>query len=272
MLDYEVEYDNRRRVPELSAIYGRWQTASEAYRGIARADLDQTYGPGERHRYDLFFAGEANAPLVVYIHGGYWQRGDRQDYAFLAEALNARGFDVALPSYSLCPAVSVMDIAAEVRSFLAVLWKRTAKRALVSGHSAGGHLTAAMLATDWSQVAGVPSDLVRTGLAISGVFDLLPLVGTSLNEALRLDAAAARRASPQFWPPPAKDRALVAAVGGAESQEFLRQSRDLVRSWQGAGVNCRYLEVPGANHFTAVDQLVDPASALSLELAERARA
>jgi len=270
MLDYEAEYNNRQRVPEYAEINARWQAASAAYRATARAALDQTYGAGERHRYDLFLAGEANAPLVVYVHGGYWQRGDRKDYAFLAQALNARGLDVALPSYALCPTVSVTDIVAALRSFLVALWRKTGKRALLTGHSAGGHLTAAMLATDWSAVPGVPTDLVRTGIAVSGVFDLGPLVGTSLNDALGLDAPAARAASPLFWPPPA-GRVLVAAVGGAESAEFRRQSREIATSWQSAGVSCQYLEVPGANHFTVVDELVNPDSALSAKLAECAR-
>jgi arylformamidase len=208
---------------------------------------------------------------VVYIHGGYWQRGDRTDYAFLAQALNARGMDVALPSYSLCPAVSVMDIVGEMRLFLAALWKKTARRPLVCGHSAGGHLTAAMLATEWSKIEGVPADLVRSGVAISGVFDVPPLVGTSLNEALRLDAQSARAASPLFWPPPAKGCRLVAAVGGAESSEFLRQSRDIVAAWMEKGVACDYLEVPGANHFTVVEALVDARSSLSAEVARLVR-
>jgi arylformamidase len=260
-IDYEAEYNNRRRVPEHPEINARWQAASAAYRQVACADLDQSYGPAERHRYDLYFAGNAKAPLVVYIHGGYWQRGDREEYAFLAQALNARGLDVALPSYSLCPAVSVMDIVGELRLCLAALWKKTGKHPLVVGHSAGGHLTAAMLAGDWSNVAGVPADLVRAGVAISGILDLAPLIPTSLNEALRLDAETARAASPLFWPPP-KGRALVAAVGGAESAEFLRQSRDIVAAWKPAGVACEYLEVPGANHFTVVDALANPNSAL----------
>ena len=262
-IDYEAEYNNRRRVPEHVEINARWHAASAAYRPVARAELDQPYGPGERHRYDLYFAGDPKAPLVVYIHGGYWQRGGREDYAWLAQALVARGLEVALPSYSLCPAVSVMDIVGELRLCLAALWKKTGKHPLVVGHSAGGHLTAAMLATDWSKVAGVPADLVRAGVSLSGVFDVPPLVGTSLNDALRLDAEAARAASPLFWPPPPKDRTLVAAVGGAESAEFLRQSRDIVAAWSRAGVTCEYLEVPGANHFTVVEALANPASALS---------
>ena len=271
-MDYEAEYNNRRRVPEHAEINARWQAASAAYRRVARAELDQSYGPRERHRYDLYFAAEPKAPLVVYIHGGYWQRGDREDYAFLAQALDARGLEVALPSYSLCPVVSVMDIVEELRLFLAALWKKTGKHPLVVGHSAGGHLTAAMLATDWSKVPGVPADLVRVGISVSGVFDVAPLVGTSLNEALRLDPASARAASPLFWPPPPKGRTLVAAVGGAESAEFLRQSRDIVAAWKRAGVASEYLEVSGANHFTVVEALTDPDSALSARVAALAKA
>jgi arylformamidase len=271
-MDYEAEYNNRRRVPEHPEHGARWSAASAAYRQQwAGAELDLPYGPGERHRYDLFPAGSADAPLVIYIHGGYWQRGDRKDFSFLARELNAAGLDVALPSYSLCPAVSVMDIVGELRTCLAAMWKKTGKHPLVTGHSAGGHLTGAMLATDWSKVGGVPTDLVRAGLPISGVFDLPPLVGTSINDLVGLDVATARAASPLLWPTPPKERALVAAVGGAESGEFLRQSRDIVAAWTAAGLDCEYLEVPRANHFTVVDALAQPASALFKSVARLAR-
>ena len=274
-MDYEAEYNNRRRVPEYAGHGARWSAASAAYREQwSDAGLDLPYGSGERHRYDLFPAGPVDAPLVVYIHGGYWQRGDRKDYSFLARALNAAGMDVALPSYSLCPAVSVMDIVAELQAFLAALWKKTGRHPLVTGHSAGGHLTAAMLATDWSRVAGLPADLVRAGIPISGVFELAPLVGTSINDLVGLDAAAARAASPMLWPAPPKGGALVATVGGAESGEFLRQSRALAAAWAKVGLDCEYLEVPRANHFTVVDALAQPDSALfeaASRLARKAR-
>jgi len=272
-MDYEAEYNNRKRVPEHPAFAQRWAAASAAYRkaAAARAELDLAYGEGERQRYDLFRAGAAGAPLAVYIHGGYWQRGDRKDYSFVAEKLNAAGLDVALPSYTLCPAATVMDIVAEMRRFLAALWARTRTFPVVAGHSAGGHLTAAMVATDWGRVGGVPQDLVRAGVAISGVFDLAPLVPTTINEAVRLDAAAARAASPLLWPPPPRGRALVAAVGGAESAEFLRQSKDIAAAWERAGVTTEYLEVEGANHFSVVDELSRPASALFTALARLAR-
>jgi len=271
-IDYEAEYNNRLRVTEYPAILARWQAAATVARQAAGAELDQAYGAGERQRYDLFRAAERTAGLVVFIHGGYWQLGERQLYSALGHALATAGagadagadagIDVAVPSYSLCPAVSVMQIVDELRRCLAVLWARTQQRPVVIGHSAGGHLTAALLATDWRAVPGVPADLVRAGLAISGVFELAPLLATSFNAALRLDPATAAAASPLYWPPPPRGRTLVAAVGADETREFHRQSLRLVESWGGAGVETEYLPVAGRNHFTILDELTDPGSAL----------
>jgi len=268
--DYEVEYNNRRRVADAGAIAERWKVASAGYRETAHAELDLPYGPAERHRYDLFFA-DRDAPVVAYVHGGYWQSGDRALYSFLAEGLNANGLTVAVPSYSLCPSVSVLGIVGELRSFLAALWKQTHAHPLVVGHSAGGHLTAAMLATDWRDLPRVPDDLVRGGIAISGIFDLQPLVSTSINGALGLDLQTARDASPRFWPTPPQRRALTAAVGAAESSEFLRQSREIVESWGTAGLETEYLEVPGTNHFTILGELTKPGSPLSQRVSAMAQ-
>ena len=194
-------------------------------------ETDRPYGGRERQRYDLFVASSGSAPLVVYIHGGYWQRGDRKDFSFVARELNANGITVAIPSYSLCPAASVMEIIDEMALCLVALWKKLRRRPLVIGHSAGGHLSAAMLANDWGRVAGVPADLVRAAYGLSGVYDLAPLIGTSLNEALYLSTGIARAASPIFRPAPPKGRRFVAAVGGDESGEFLRQSREIAQTW-----------------------------------------
>lgn len=263
-LDLEAEYNNRKRVPQHAEIQARWAAASDAYRKTAKADLDQSYGSGARNRYDMFHpaSGGSGAPLVVYIHGGYWQRGDRHDSGFVAKELNAQGVAVALPSYTLCPAVGVMDIVDELRRCLKAVWEKSRQRPVVVGHSAGGHLAAAMLATDWSKVGGVPTDLVKAAYALSGVFELSPLLPTSLNEALRLDPAKAREASPIHWPPPAKASKLVAAVGGNESQEFLRQSLDIASAWSKVGVKTECVVVPGANHFTIVEELANAESAM----------
>ena len=270
-IDYEFEYRAILQVPEYPEILARWQAASAALRRTARAELDRPYGPGDRQRYDLFLADEPAAPLVVFIHGGYWRMGERADHEFVARALNAAGLDVAFPSYSLCPAVSVMQIVDELRRCLAALWARTSKRPVVTGHSAGGHLTAAMLATDWTQVPGVPADLVRAGLAISGIFELAPLIATSMNAAVRLDPEAAAAASPLFWQPPPPGKTLVAAVGAHESSEFHRQSRTMAERWAAAGVAAEYLAVAGANHFTILDELTRPDSELFRRVVSLAR-
>lgn len=272
-LDYEAEYNNRQRVPEHPQINARWAAASATYRREASAELDQPYGSGERQRYDLFRPrATAASLLVVYIHGGYWQRGDRKDYAFIARELNVRGIAVALPSYSLCPTVTIMDIVAELRQCLKALWERTRQRPVVIGHSAGGHLTAAMVATDWNRVGGVPDNLVQAGYALSGVFDPAPLIGTSLNEALRLDEKSAREANLLQWPAPPKDRTLVAAVGADESQEFIRQSLEITAAWSRAGVKAECMLVPSANHFTIVDELARPDSAMLARIVGLGRA
>jgi arylformamidase len=271
-IDYEAEYNNRKRVPEHPAIFTRWQAASKLARDTATCELDLAYGDEERQRYDFFPTHDPKAPLAVFIHGGYWQGLDRRDFSFVAPVLTAKGISVAIPSYSLCPAVTVMEIVAEMRHFMAVLWAETKQGPLLVGHSAGGHLAAAMLAADWSRVDGVPPDLVRAAYALSGVFDLPPLVATTINGALKLDDAKARAASPLHWAPPPKDRILVAAAGGLESAEFLRQSLDIADQWSRSGVKAECVVVPGTNHFTIVDELAKPESAMVARCAGLARA
>ena len=272
-MDYESEYNNRQRVPEFAEIAKRWGEASARARSELAADLDIPYGSHPRQRFDLYHptGNPGVAPLAVYVHGGYWQRGERAEYAFVARELVQRGVRVAIPSYRLCPDARVADTVADIRAFLAALWARTGRRPVVAGHSAGGHLAAAMLATDWTSVDDVPRDLVSAAYSISGVFQLEPLIPTSINDALKLDPAEARRESPLLWAPPAAGRTLVASVGGAESQEFLRQSLDIVAAWSKADVTAECVVVPGANHFTVVDELARPMSAMVDRVVQLAR-
>jgi arylformamidase len=271
-IDYEAEYNNRKRVPEHPEINERWSLLAAAYRLAGDTKMDQPYGSRERHRYDLFRAGGEESPLVVYIHGGYWQRGDRKDYSFVARELNANGITVAVPSYTLCPAVSVMEIGDEIQQCIVKLWKETGKRPTVMGHSAGGHLTAEMMARSWTGFSGVPADLVRSGYAISGIFDLAPLMGTSINEPVGLTAGTARAASPLFRPPPSQGRRLIAGVGGDESSEFIRQANTIAEAWSKVGIDAKASVIEGTNHFTVVDELIKPGSRMLTEVVMLARA
>jgi arylformamidase len=271
--DLEVEYNNRARVPEHPALQARWASASAVMRQTTGASLDRAYGSRPRQKFDLFTPQGlgTSAPLVVYIHGGYWQRGERTDNAFVARELVARGVAVAVVGYTLCPEVGVLAIIGELRQALKSLWYATQQYPVVVGHSAGGHLAAAMLATDWSTVGHVPADLVRAAYAISGVFDVAPLLSTSLNALVKLDAATATAVSPLYWPPPPKDRTFVAAVGGDESQEFIRQSLAITAAWSRAGVKAECIVVPATNHFTVVDELTNPDSAMVARVTGLAR-
>ena len=236
-VDYEVEYNNRARVPENPSLIAGWARDAAAYRA-RHAPRSIPYGPGARNIID-FFPGDDKGPIVVFIYGGYWQSLDGSFFSHLAGGLNAHGFSVAIPSYDLCPGVTVDDIIQQMRNATREL-ARLGRCLVISGHSAVGHLAACMLATDWPQLdASLPGDLVIAAYAISGLFDLGPLVDTSINTALRLDHAAARVASPLFWKAPAR-RSLDAVMGENESAEYFRQSRTIADLCGAAGVATRF--------------------------------
>ena len=229
---------------------------------LVRAALGQmSYGPTTREMIDLFDA-RPDAPLAVFIHGGWWRNFDPSLFSHFAIGLNAHQIGVALPGYNLCPQVGIADIIEEMRRAVLALWRRYRTRMLVLGHSAGGHLTAALLATDWPSLdPSAPNDLVPAGYAVSGVFDLTPLLYVSMNQDFRLDQEGARKNSPVSWPAP-RGLILDAVVGARESNEFLRQSRLIADAWGKAGVATRYEEIADANHFTVLDPLTDPNSAM----------
>ncbi len=269
-IDYEVEYNNRARVPEYPEIFARWQRDAEAYRVEAtterRAELGIKFGPSPRQIIDLFMpkSGGANASLAMFIHGGYWRSLEPAMFSQMARGMNARGITVAVSGYDLCPQVAIRDIIAQTQQACLALWKRFGRRIMVTGHSAGGHLAACMLATDWKAL-GAPADLVPAATTISGVHDLTPLLHLAGNAEFKLDEAEAKRVSPMFWPAP-KDRALDAVVGGIESAEFLRQSKIIADAWAKDNAT-RYEVRPGMNHFTVCDAMTDPASAMVARLA-----
>jgi arylformamidase len=278
-LDFEAEYNPRLSVPDHADVFARWARDAELYRADAlerdRAELGVSYGDTPRQVLDLFLpeagAKGTQAPLALFIHGGYWRAFDPGYFSHMAHGLNAHGIAVAMVGYDLCPNVTIGDIVTQMRRACAFLWQRYGRRMLVSGHSAGGQLTAAMVATDWQTLyPKAPADLVPAGYAISGVFDLAPLIGLPMNQDLRLDADSARRLSPLNWPV-APGRILDAVAGDLESSEFKRQSRAMADTWGKAGAATRYGEPPG-NHFTVIEALTDPGNAMVARIAELAKA
>ncbi|WP_270936354.1 alpha/beta hydrolase [Falsiroseomonas oryzae] len=263
-MDLESEYNNRARVPEHPRHIAGWARDAAAWRDACPgAELGLAYGAGERERLDLFHpAAAGEAPLALFIHGGYWKALDRSFASHCARGLNGRGVAVAVPSYALCPAVTIAEIVAQMQAACRFLWQRTGRRIMAAGHSAGGHLAAMLLATDWRGLdPGLPADLVHAALPVSGVFELEPLLATSVAEGLRLTPETARALSPRFLPAPG--RPIQCLVGGAESGEYLRQSRDMAAAWGG-----RFAALPGADHFTVIAPFADPASDV-VTIAER---
>jgi arylformamidase len=252
MIDYEAEYNNRARVINSSEIIARWSRASATAREALPGDRDLSYGPGPRHIYDVYPApGDKRGPLVVYIHGGYWQRGHGHDYAFVAREFLARGVSVVIPSYRLCPAATIADCVADMADLVAHLKARGLGHPVLVGHSAGGHIAASLMARN---------DELRAGCGISGVYDLQPLIGTSLNDVLRLDTAQAVALTPLNWQLARLRGTFIAAVGENESAEYQRQAAACARAWAGKDIVAKSVVIAHADHFTIVDELSKPGS------------
>jgi len=268
-IDLEAEYNNRARVPGHPELIAGWSRDAAAYRGQMVNHMEvHAYGPSERQKLHVFQPKVADpaAIAVLFIHGGYWQALDPSFFSHMARGLNEHGILVALAGYDLCPEVSVGAILEQNLAAAQALYKLTGKPFVAAGHSVGGHMAACLAATDWQIINDdLPERLVPAGMAISGLFELEPLVPTSINAKLGLDIAAARSFSPRLWEPPT-GIIFEAWVGGAESAEYLRQSATIAAVWAAGGNDTASVELPGKDHFTVLDALPDPASAMTLRL------
>jgi arylformamidase len=261
------EYNNRELVPDHPQYFARWQQASERARATMTCKRDLRFGDGPKETLDLFPARKGDGTCMMFIHGGYWRALDKADFSFLAPAWVDAGVSLAVVNYDLCPAVSIEEIVRQMLRASRWLWLNAEEhgmdqdRLYVSGHSAGGHLTAMMMAAVFPAFdARLPKDLFKGGLAISGIYDMRPLIGVDfLQPDLRLDEDSAVRLSPAFLPP-ATRAPLMTSVGGAESGEFRRQNRLLGERWKS--VFSGDVAMPGKNHFSVVDGLAEPASPL----------
>ena len=267
----EREYNNRAACPDHPQWFARWAAESQAARTRLAAQLDLRYGSGPRQTIDLFPATRPRGALL-FIHGGYWRALDKSFHSFVAAPLVDEGIGVAVLNYDLCPQVSIARIVDECREAVQWLARDGARhgvpcdRLIIAGNSAGGHLAAMMLATDWAAHNVDPGTIVAA-CAISGVFDLEPLLQSTLNADLRLDAAAARSVSPIHLVPAVR-APLMLVVGANETSEFRRQTQLLWDGWPDARPpewSAPY-QVPDRHHFSVVSDLGDPTSELSARI------
>nr|WP_028601137.1 alpha/beta hydrolase [Ottowia thiooxydans] len=265
----ERMYNNRMRVPDHGDYFARWAAESALVRQHLPCERDVAYGDDPREKLDAFHTPRKGAPLVVFIHGGYWKALDKSHHSFLAAALHEAGAGVVVPNYAFCPRMTIPQITLQVARAVAWTWRNAsrlggdARRITVIGHSAGGHMAAMMMACAWNVFdKDLPPALVKGAMGVSGLYDLEPLMHTpSLQEVLRITPEQVHAASPARLPRPAKGR-FYSVVGGLESGEYLRLNRLIQQAWSRERVPVA-ATLAGLNHFSILDALAKPGHRLN---------
>jgi arylformamidase len=265
--ELEYQYNPRETVPEFPELAKRRAEASRRARSTLKSWLNVAYGSSPREVLDIYAADKPGGPVLVYIHGGYWRSGSKDDNCNFAPAFVQRGVTVVLVEYDLCPNVVVTDIVRQTRASIAWVYRNIMRysgnpsKLYVSGHSAGGHLTAMALAHDWEKT-GLPRSLIKGATVTSGVYDLDMVMQISVNEQVQMTPEIARQNNP-FLHPPLANCPVIVAVGGAEPRGWQQMSEDYFKLCKERGLDCQYLVIPGANHYTMSEHLADPESPLT---------
>ncbi|UEM06104.1 alpha/beta hydrolase [Skermanella rosea] len=260
--EIDREYNPRLIASDVDRVVAGWAERSAATRDACPNRLRRSFGPTLAECLHVFPAGAPGAPIHVFVHGGYWRAFGADDFSFIADSGLERGVATVVVNYDLCPRVRIPEITRQVRGALAWVWHNAAEfggdrgNIVVSGHSAGGHLVGRLLATNWVRDYGLPADLIKGALPISGLFDLEPLRWSWLQPTIQLTGDDILTESPIRRLPPVPIP-VVAAVGGAESEEFRRQSRAYADALRAEESTADVLEVAGRDHFTILDDLAD---------------
>ncbi len=265
--ELEANFNPRIAVPDAETYLEDLAHRSEAVRAAFQPETDIRYGDGPRQMVDLFRAPAPNAPLHIYIHGGYWRALTKEDFSLMAPPLCDDGAAVVVMDYDLCPAVTVDTIVRQTIDCIAFVAKRAAEfgadpdRLFLSGHSAGAHLAAMALAHDWTG-EGLPADLIKGAVLVSGIYDPEPVLKLAVNEEIRLTPEVAAKVNAMARPP-LGDRPVLVAVGGNEPPGWIAQSVDYHTV---AGPDAEFMTVPAANHFSIAFDMADPDHALHIAM------
>jgi arylformamidase len=267
--DWDDAYANAPHIADADLFPPVWRARAAEFSAERLAggcaELDLAYGEAERERLDLFRPHGESKGLVVFVHGGYWMEFDKSFWSHLCEGAVRRGWSVAVPSYTLAPKVRVSAITRQVARAIGFAAGRVAGSIALAGHSAGGHLVARMACADGPLPEAERRRLDRI-VAISGLFDLRPLLMTRMNETLGLDEEEARAESPALSrPQPGLN--LIAWVGAQERPEFVRQSELIANIWTGLGAATKCVRAPGRHHYDVIADLSDPESTLTAAFA-----
>jgi arylformamidase len=280
--ELDTQYDLRTMFPEAATSYEAFcERESEKVREEMDHRLDVPFGPTRAEHSDVYPAtGDARgAPVLIYVHGGFWVLRTSKEFGFVARGPVSEGVATVVTNYALSPEVTIDEIVRQTRA--AVAWSyRNAEsfggapeRIHVAGHSAGGHLVAMLLSTDWEGVYGLPANIIKSATAISGVFDLAPLPYTFLQPKLQLTWDQALRNSPILHLPDPQSGTppLLVAYGENETDEFRRQSEEFFAAWKAKGLDGDLMVLPGKNHFDVIDGFLDAGSRLCSEILRRVR-
>jgi arylformamidase len=265
----DAQYNLRARFPSHTKYMAQWQADGDAELAQPGWHRDLAYGPTAAEKLDLIVppAGDSRrAPLIVFVHGGYWQNLDKRDCAALAPAFVKAGIAYATINYTLAPIAGLDEIVRQARACLAWLWRSAPSlgcdpdRLFVAGHSAGGHIAMMLAATEWNRLGGLPPDLLKGAFSISGIYDLEPIRLSYQNPVLKLDEGTVRRNSPMGLKPVTKR--ILLTVGEKEPEEFHRQQKEFAATWQKSGAAVDIVAAPGLDHFDILDKFGNPQHAI----------